>query len=354
MARSMFGGGPEDVYLVAGDEGYLQQRGGVVIRMYSTETGDTPITDLLDINDSPISYVITSDGSDGRAVGQIAPFFGPDDDQTEEMWAGADGQPRFLLQASDLGSRLGPIGPAFTQHAAQANGHGTRLQDLVDVNTASLEDAGDGYVIARDTASGLWVAEPGGTGGGGGTPENMATLDTAQTITAAKTFTGGLTARPAAATGPAVVTQSLLNQSGNVEEWRDSNGTLRAWMTSSFALRAPNLAQTVTFTKSGAVSTGLGTYRFYNDTGATLTILAVRASVGTASTSGLPTFDVNRNGTTIFTDQSTRPKISVGAVTSGKVTAFAVTTLADGDYLTADVDVAGTGTADLVLQITVA
>lgn len=361
MARMMFGGGPEDLYLIPDEDGDLQQGGGVVLRAYSTETGNNPITDLLDINLSPVTTVTTSTGSDGRVRGQVAPFWGPD--ATYELWVGPDSQPRFLMQASNLGSQLGPVKDQYAQHAAQSNGHNTRLQDLSNVSTASVGGATNGQSLTYNTTSGLWEAS---TVSGGGAPSNMVTTDTTQTVTGAKTLsgttaisgalttTGGVTARPSAVANPAVIVQALASQTGNVEEWRDSTGAVKGYVTSDFRLRAPNLSQSITFAKAGAVSTGVGSFRWYNQTGVSLTILSVRVNVGTASSSGTPTVDVNKNGTTIYGTQGNRPTVAVSGFTSGKNTGFSVTTLADGDYLTADIDVAGTGTADLVVQIEVA
>lgn len=104
---------------------------------------------------------------------------------------------------------------------------------------------------------------------------------------------------------------------------------------------------------SGAVSAGAGTHRLYNDTTGTLLIAGVRASVGTAPTGTALIVDVNRNGTTIYPTQANRPAVAVGANTSGKVTTAEVTGLSPGDYLTVDVDQAGTGAANLVVQILV-
>lgn len=350
MARMMFGAGPEDLYLTPDDDGDLHQGGGVIIRMYSTETGNNPVTDLLDVNLSPISYITTSTGSDGRIPGQIAPFWGPDG--TYELWAGADNQPRFLLQASNLGSQLGPIRDQYLQHAAQSNGHGTRLQDLANVNPTSVGGATDNQALTFDATSGLWVAET--LAGGGGAPSNMVTTDTTQTVAGAKTTTGGLTVKPASVSTPGLIVQALASQTGNVEEWRDSSNAVKAWMTAAFALRVPNLTRTVSFARTGSVTTGVGTYRWYNETGVTLSILSVRIGVGTASSSGTPTVDVNKNGTTIYGTQANRPTVAVGSNVSSRNTSFSVTTIADGEYLTADIDVAGTGAADLWVQVEVA
>lgn len=104
---------------------------------------------------------------------------------------------------------------------------------------------------------------------------------------------------------------------------------------------------------SGAVSTGAGVHRLYNDTTANLVIAGVRASVGTAPTGTEVIVDVHRNGTTIFPTQSNRPTIAVAANTSGKNTLAEVVTLNPGDYVTVDVDQTGTGAANLVVQILV-
>ena len=92
--------------------------------------------------------------------------------------------------------------------------------------------------------------------------------------------------------------------------------------------------------------------RWYNDTGRTLTITGVRATVGTAPAGASILVDVNRNGTTIFTTQSARPTIAAAAVFSAQVIP-AVTTLTNGQYLTADVDQIGTTTAGADLSVAV-
>jgi hypothetical protein len=158
-----FGGGPEDVLLVPDTEGDLQQGGGVVIRFYSTETGNTPLVDLRTTGDTPVTYITTSNGTDGRAAGQIPPFLGPD--AVYEMWAGADNQPRFLMQASNLGSVLGTANEGFQQHIGEVNGHSTRLRNLLDVDSVSVEAATDGQALLFDLGTGQWGA--GDVTGGG-------------------------------------------------------------------------------------------------------------------------------------------------------------------------------------------
>lgn len=90
-----------------------------------------------------------------------------------------------------------------------------------------------------------------------------------------------------------------------------------------------------------AVSTG--THRFYvhGPTGLAWTITGCWASVGVAPTGAAILVDINKNGTTIFTTQGNRPTIAASGFASGRVANMDVATLADGDYLTADIDQVG-------------
>lgn len=92
---------------------------------------------------------------------------------------------------------------------------------------------------------------------------------------------------------------------------------------------------------NGVLVVGAGSNRLYNDTGAAIEISSIRFSVTAAPTGGPLTFDVNLNGTTIFTNPANRPSIPAGAVTSGAVVPD-VTTWPAGQYLTVDVDLIGT------------
>lgn len=112
------------------------------------------------------------------------------------------------------------------------------------------------------------------------------------------------------------------------------------------------VGHTLVMSVAGNLTVAEGKHRIYNDTGVPLTIRAVRASVGTAPTGAPIRVDVNIDGTTIFTTSSNRPNIAVSEFTS-KVTNMDVTTLADGAYLTVDVDQVGSTVAgaDLTVQV---
>ena len=73
---------------------------------------------------------------------------------------------------------------------------------------------------------------------------------------------------------------------------------------------------------------------------ATLTLTEVYISVKTAPTDANIIVDVNKNGTTIFTDQGKRPEI-VATQTSDTSDTPDVTTLEEDDILTIDVDQIG-------------
>lgn len=90
-----------------------------------------------------------------------------------------------------------------------------------------------------------------------------------------------------------------------------------------------------------AITTGTAKITFRMPYAFTLT--AVRASLTTESSSGIPTFDINENGTTIL---STKLTIDAGEKTSTTAATAVVisdSSLADDAEITIDVDVAGTG-----------
>jgi hypothetical protein len=97
--------------------------------------------------------------------------------------------------------------------------------------------------------------------------------------------------------------------------------------------------------------TGLGLARFYFPFAATL--LGVSASLGVASAGASVIFDVNKNGTTVFTTQANRPTILAGAYTTATETVPDVVAMAAGDYLTVDRDQVGSSVAGAYGAVTV-
>jgi hypothetical protein len=83
------------------------------------------------------------------------------------------------------------------------------------------------------------------------------------------------------------------------------------------------------------------------------TVLSVRASLTTSSSSGNPTFDINEAGTTIL---STKLSIDSGEKTSTTAATAAVisdATIADDAEITFDIDTAGTGAAGAKISMQV-
>lgn len=120
-------------------------------------------------------------------------------------------------------------------------------------------------------------------------------------------------------------------------------------------LATANITKLVPYSYTGTLAVTVGTFRLYNDMGATWTITGVRASVGTAPAGASVIVDVHKNGTTIFTTQANRPTIAAATNTSGNVTNMDVTTVTAGEYLTIDIDQIGSTTAgaDLTVQVEV-
>ena len=113
------------------------------------------------------------------------------------------------------------------------------------------------------------------------------------------------------------------------------------------------VAVVLPYSYGGTLALAVGTFRLYNDSGNTWTIQNVRASVGTAPTGASVIIDINVDGTTIFSTQANRPTIAVSTNTSGLVSNMNTTTVANGSYLTVDIDQVGSTVAgsDLTVQI---
>ncbi len=79
------------------------------------------------------------------------------------------------------------------------------------------------------------------------------------------------------------------------------------------------------------------------------TLASVRASLLTASSSGLPTINVRKNNTTIFTTKVTIDANEKTSVTAATPHILSTTAIADDDLIEIDIDVAGTGAKGLIV-----
>ena len=135
--------------------------------------------------------------------------------------------------------------------------------------------------------------------------------------------------------------------SGNELYAEDESGNVTQ-ITSSGGLN--NRAQ-IGYTKSGALAVDTNICFPFRPSG-TFTISEVYIECKTAPTGSTLIIDVNKNGTTIFTDQNNRPAIAISGTTATSGTPD-VTSLAKDDQITIDIDQIGSGDSgeDLTIQV---
>lgn len=90
----------------------------------------------------------------------------------------------------------------------------------------------------------------------------------------------------------------------------------------------------------GGLRLDIGTIRFYNDLDRDLTITSVNIYVDTPPSGSSIAVDINKGGSTIFTDPTYRPMILSGSY-SGSTTTIGTSTWYRGEYLTMDIDTVG-------------
>lgn len=98
-----------------------------------------------------------------------------------------------------------------------------------------------------------------------------------------------------------------------------------------------------------ALATGVGKATFRAPEA--LTLSEVRASVNTASTSGVVTVDINKNGTTMLSTKLTIDSGEKTSKTAATAAVISVTSIADDDEITIDIDTAGTGAKGLKVAL---
>jgi hypothetical protein len=126
MTRHLFGAGPAS-WTFNNTGSATPMVGGAVVQAFNAQTGGTQYTDLsLDAEGNLIvDHVTSSDASDGLQLGQIPPFYGPDD--VFQMWLSADGGPRVLAVATNLGDDVATQAGAIQSLDNQI----TALQDSI-------------------------------------------------------------------------------------------------------------------------------------------------------------------------------------------------------------------------------
>jgi hypothetical protein len=152
-----------------------------------------------------------------------------------------------------------------------------------------------------------------------------------ETGTGAAVFASGPTL-----TNPVVGTQTAGDNS--------TKGASTAYTDNAVA-KQPEVFMFAISDETTALTTGTAKLTFRMPFACSMTALP-RANVNTVSSSGTPTFDIKKNGTTIFSTTLTidaSEKTSVTAATPAVLTS-SPTTFADDDEITIDIGTAGTGT----------
>jgi hypothetical protein len=106
------------------------------------------------------------------------------------------------------------------------------------------------------------------------------------------------------------------------------------------------------FSVEGMLAIANNPLRIYNATGAARTLKKVFLACDTAPTGADVIVDIHKNGTTVFTTQANRPKITAGGNTGYSIT-FDDTAWPDGSYLTMEVDQVGSTVAGSNLVVAV-
>lgn len=215
-------------------------------------------------------------------------------------------------------------------------------------------DTGVPYIYYSDANTSQWVQfAPGSPGpaGANGTNGTSATLDLGTTTTvnpnvnpsvtaggtsSARTFAFNLPRAAAVSVG--TTTTGAAGSNAAVT----NTGTNGDAVLNFTVPRGVDGTTEISFSIPSTLSVSSGVMRWYFD--GSYTITNVIASVGTAPTGASVIFDVNKNGSTIFTTQANRPTIAAGTFADLTATPN-VTSVVSGDYLTVDVDQIGSSIA---------
>ena len=137
--------------------------------------------------------------------------------------------------------------------------------------------------------------------------------------------------------------------------WDDSAGNV-AWLTlngafefSTTNLRVLDVIGISVVSESTTLTTGTAKRTFRMPFAFTLE--SVRASLSTASSSGIPTVDINEGGSTILSTKLTIDANEYTSTTAATAAVISDTALADDAEITIDVDVAGTGAKGLKVYL---
>jgi hypothetical protein len=103
------------------------------------------------------------------------------------------------------------------------------------------------------------------------------------------------------------------------------------------------------FGETNVLATGTGIFKWRAPWA--ITVVGLRASLSTVSSSGIPTVDINEGGTTIISTKLTIDANESTSTTAATPYVISDSAIADDAEITFDIDVAGTGAAGLKVKI---
>lgn len=307
----------------------------------STLAGDTDVSIINPANNDVLTYNSTS----SKWENQVPPS-APVTSVAGRTGAVTLTESDIAGLTSDLATKAPLNSPTFTGSVTVPTpSAGTDAANKTYVDSTVAAGAPD----ATTTNKGLvqLAGDLSGTATAPTVPSLANKANTSTTVTGTLSITGGgdLTANR---------TLSLVNDSANpgaqLYYGTDING-----IKGFFAIANPTPLVTnicPSFSYTGTISLYAGDFRWYNDTGRTLTVSKVRAALGSAPTGSSAIFDVLKNGSTIFTTTANRPTIATGSNT-GVSGIPDVSTVANGDYLTVNISQIGSTSPGGDLTLTV-
>ncbi|MGI5423051.1 hypothetical protein [Actinomadura luteofluorescens] len=157
-------------------------KGPATITFWSAAVGGVQYDDLLNSLGSPVTSIVSSDGSDGLRIGTIPEFQGPPD--VYVMWAEAGAGTRTKMVATDIGDTVAGLELSTTYLAA--------------LQTKTKDEGAVGQFLGRDpdsdSVTGLrWTSPPVSSGGSGGSTQGVDASSGAYSADK----TGGIDARAA-------------------------------------------------------------------------------------------------------------------------------------------------------------